>query len=192
VFLADERLTTRKLAGLLLGAAGAVAVIGPGLLAGLGTDVLAQGACLLATFSYALSSVWGRRFAARGLDPVVSAAGILTGSAALVTPFALALERPWTLPAPSAQAVGAILGLALLSTALAYVLFWRIMARAGTNVMLVTFLIPVSAILLGTVFLDERLTPGDFLGMGLIAAGFAVIDGRVLRAGALGRILRRA
>jgi drug/metabolite transporter (DMT)-like permease len=179
--LADERLTRTKLVGVLLGAAGATLVIGPGVLAGLGSDVVAQGACLAAAISYAFSSVWGRRFRAMGLQPIPTAAGAVTTSAAMLTPVALAVEQPWTHAVPSLDAMGGILGLALLSTTLAYMLFYRIMAAAGTNVMLVTFLIPVSAILLGAIFLGERLAGTDFIGMGLIAFGLAVIDGRLLR-----------
>jgi drug/metabolite transporter (DMT)-like permease len=116
-----------------------------------------------------------------GVHPVVTAAGQVSASAVMLLPLALAVDHPWRLPAPGESAVAAVLGLALLSTALAYIIFFRVLASAGaTNIMLVTFLIPVSAILLGSLFLGEQLAARQFLGMGLIGAGLAAIDGRLL------------
>ena len=110
---------------------------------------------------------------------MVPAAGMLCASSVLVLPVALVLERPWSL-APGLEVVAAVVGLALASTALAYYLYFRILTAAGsTNLMLVTFLIPVSAILLGTLVLGERLAWTAFAGMGLIFAGLAAVDGRV-------------
>jgi len=97
-------------------------------------------------------------------------------------PAVLLVDRPWRLAAPGAAIWGALAGMALLSTALAYILYFRILARAGaTNVLLVTFLIPVTALLLGVLVLGERLEPGEIAGMLLIFAGLALIDGRLLR-----------
>jgi drug/metabolite transporter (DMT)-like permease len=112
---------------------------------------------------------------------VVTATGQVSASAAMLLPLALAVDHPWRLPVPGASAVAAVLGLAILSTALAYIIFFRVLASAGaTNIMLVTFLIPVSAILLGSLFLGEQLSWRQFLGMGLIGAGLAAIEGRLL------------
>jgi drug/metabolite transporter (DMT)-like permease len=114
-----------------------------------------------------------------GLAPMATATGQVTASSILLLPAMLFVDRPWQLPAPGVEAIGAVLGLALLSTALAYVLFFRILATVGaTNVLLVTFLIPVSAILLGIAFLGESLQPRHLAGMALIGAGLAAIDGR--------------
>ena len=115
--------------------------------------------------------------------PVQAAAGQVTASTVLILPIMLIVEQPWTLSAtPSATVWAALAGLALLSTALAYVLYFRILAVAGaTNLLLVTFLIPVTAILLGAAFLGERLEPRHFAGMALIGVGLAVIDGRIAR-----------
>ena len=100
----------------------------------------------------------------------------------MMLPVLLVADRPWTLPLPSLSTFGAVAGLALLSTALAYVVYIRILAVAGaTNLLLVTFLIPVSALLLGISILGERLDPRHFGGMALIALGLAAIDGRPLR-----------
>jgi drug/metabolite transporter (DMT)-like permease len=90
------------------------------------------------------------------------------------------VDHPWTLAMPHAMTWGAVLGVGLLSTALAYVLYFCILAAAGaTNLLLVTFLIPVSAILLGALVLGEVLQPRHLLGMTLIGAGLAAIDGRL-------------
>lgn len=132
--------------------------------------------------SYALSGLWSRRFARQGIPPLVAAAGQLFCSTLLLAPLMLVVDRPWLLPIPSLQVTFAVLALALLSTALAYILFFRILALAGaTNLSLVTFLIPVSAILLGIVVLNESLNAAQIAGMLLIGMGLALIDGRLFR-----------
>jgi drug/metabolite transporter (DMT)-like permease len=181
VLTQDERMTGRRLAGVLVGFAGVVVMIGSAALDSLGVNVAAQAAVLVAACSYALSSVYGRRFKALGVAPLATAAGQITASSMILVPLALLVDRPWTLAFPSGATVTSILALALLSTAVAYLLFFRILASAGaTNVALVTFLIPVSAILFGTLLLHERLEPRHFAGMTLIGAGLALIDGRIL------------
>jgi drug/metabolite transporter (DMT)-like permease len=180
VLTADERLTKGRIAGVLLGLAGVVVLIGPQALAGLGADVMAQLAILGAALSYAFASIFGRRFKRMGVPPLATAAGQVTASSLLLLPVALVAERPWTLAMPGPPVWAAVVGLALLSTALAYVLFFRILASAGAvNLMLVTFLIPVSAVVLGSAFLGEALAPADFLGMALIGLGLMAIDGRL-------------
>jgi len=175
---ADEKMNAGRMAGVLLGLAGVAVLIGPEALSGLGTAGLAQIAVLGAAASYACASLYGRRF--RDLSPAIPAAGMLCGSTLLVLPMALVVDRPWTL-SPSVDTIASLAGLAVLSTALAYFLYFRILTLAGsTNLMLVTFLIPVSAILLGTVFLGERLDGSAIAGLGLIFAGLAAVDGRVL------------
>jgi drug/metabolite transporter (DMT)-like permease len=178
----DEKLTPGRAAGVALGFCGVAAMAGPAALAGLSGDLLPQLACLAATLSYAFSSIFGRRFKAMGIPPLSAAAGQLVMASLLLAPLAMIFDQPWTLPAPSGRAVAAIVGLALISTALAYVIFFRLLASAGsTNLMLVTFLIPVSAILLGVGLLGERLEPRHLVGMALIGAGLAAIDGRLWR-----------
>jgi drug/metabolite transporter (DMT)-like permease len=182
-FTQDEKMTANKLAGLLIGLAGVAIMIGPSAFEGLGRNFLAEVAVLVASIFYALSGVYGRRFRRMGVDPIAIAAGQLTGSTILLLPLALVFEHPLSLAMPSLAAWQAVLGLALISTALAYVIFFRILATAGaTNLLLVTFLIPVSAIFLGSMFLGEQLEPKHFFGMVCIAAGLACIDGRLLRA----------
>ena len=182
VLTADEKMTGSRLVGVLVGFLGVALMIGPSVLSDLGTNVLAQLAVLGGALSYSLAGIFGRRFRTMGLPPLLPAAGQVTASALLMLPVALVVDRPWTLDMPSAEAWAALLGLALLATALAYVIFFRILATAGaTNLMLVTFLIPVSAILLGALVLGEVLAPKHFAGMALIAVGLAAIDGRILK-----------
>jgi drug/metabolite transporter (DMT)-like permease len=176
---ADEKLNAGRVAGLLFGLAGVVVMIGPDALHALGRNVVAQLACLAAAVSYAFAGVYGRRF--RGEPSLRVATGQLAASTVLLTPIVLLIDRPWTAPTPSITTLGALLSLALLSTALAYVIFFRILARAGaTAISLVTFLIPISAILLGTLILGEQLAARHFVGMIAIALGLAAIDGRPL------------
>jgi drug/metabolite transporter (DMT)-like permease len=182
VFTSDERLTAPRSAGVLVGFAGAATVIGPDALAEIGTTVLAQLACLAAALSYACAGVFGRRFKRMGAAPLGTAAGQVCASSLLLLPLVLSVDRPWTLPVPHATTWGAIAGLGLLSTALAYWLYFRLLATAGaTNLLLVTFLIPVSASLLGALLLGEALLARHLLGMALIGAGLALIDGRPLQ-----------
>jgi drug/metabolite transporter (DMT)-like permease len=176
----DEPATPAKLVGVALGLTGVALMIGLDLIAGLSTHWLPEIAVLAAALSYAFAGVFGRRF--RGKPPLVVAAGQLTGSSLLIMPLALSIDRPWSLAMPSSGAWAAIGALALLSTALAYVIFFRILARAGaTNLLLVTFLIPVSALLLGVTFLSETMGAHQLLGMLMIGLGLAVIDGRLPR-----------
>jgi drug/metabolite transporter (DMT)-like permease len=155
-------------------------MVGPAALQGFGTDLLAQLACLAAALSYAFAGVYGRRFRAFGLAPLQTAFGQVAASSLLLVPIALLVDRPWTLPAPGVTTSAAVVALAVVSTALAYGLYFRILARAGaTNVLLVTFLVPVSAILLGALVLGERLQARHFAGMALIGVGLAAIDGRL-------------
>ncbi|MDH3230045.1 MAG: DMT family transporter [Alphaproteobacteria bacterium] len=178
----DEQLTGGRLAGVVIGFAGVVAMLGPEALAGLGDDLLAQIACLAAALSYAFAGVFGRRFARLGVRPAQTAAGQVTASSLLLLPLVLLVDRPWTLAMPGPGAWAAVVALALLSTALAYILYFRILSTSGaTNLLLVTLLIPVTAILLGVFILGERLEAVHLAGMALIALGLAVLDGRPAR-----------
>ncbi len=184
----DEPMTGSRLLGVLVGFVGVVAMIGPELLDGIGTNALAQLAVLAAALSYAISGVLGRRFKRLGVPPLLSATGQVSASAVMLAPIALIVDQPWRLPMPGPETWAAVIGLAGLSTALAYILYFRILATAGaTNLLLVTFLVPVSAILLGAAFLAERLDPEHILGMAMIGVGLAAIDGRLAK-----RLARRS
>ncbi|MDO9414589.1 DMT family transporter [Pararhizobium sp.] len=189
----DEKLSVSKIAGCLLGLAGTIVLIGPsafpGPLAGSASlNTVPLWALLLpvlAAVSYGFAATYGKRF--KGLAAEVTTTGQLTASSVLMLPVVLLMDKPWTLPMPPIGVLAAIAALALVSTAFAYILFFRIMTKAGaTNVSLVTLLVPPSAILLGVLFLGERLEAADMAGMALIAAGLLVLDGRLV-----GRVLKR-
>ena len=176
---ADERMTAARGVGVLAGLAGVAVLVGPGALAGIGAGFLGQAAILAAALSYACAGLYGRRLTA--LPAPVAAAGMVSASAAMALPIALATGAPFAFE-PDPATIGAIAGLSLLSTALAYLIYFRVLAAAGaTNLLLVTFLIPVSALALGVAVLGERPTLGAFAGMALIFVGLAAVDGRLLR-----------
>ena len=182
LFTRDERMTPAKVAGVLLGFGGVAVLIGADLLGEIGNQVWAQIACLVATLCYALAGVYGRRFPAMGIPPVAVATGQLTAASVIMLPLVLLFEPVWQTAVPGAGAWAAMVALALICTSLAYILYFQLLASAGaTNSLLVTFLIPISAILLGALFLGEVLEPRHFAGMALIGAGLAAIDGRLLR-----------
>ena len=177
----DERLTRNKVMGVLLGFAGVVCLIGPSALGGLNSSVLGILACLLATICYAFSALLGRRLQVLVPDPYVSAASMLTASSLIMLPFVLALHPVSNFTMPNSTTLLAIFGSAALATALAYVIFYQILQSAGaSNLMLVTFLIPISALLMGILFLGESLTLSGLGGMALIGLGLAATDGRAL------------
>jgi len=179
----DERLTWPRVIGVIAGLIGVAIMVGSDALAGIGGELLAQLAILGAAVSYAVAGVYGRRFRRFGTTPTQTAAGQLAGSTLLLLPVALAWDQPWELPLPSMTIWLAVVSLALFSTALAYIIYFRVLANAGaTNLMLVTFLVPISAGLLGVLILGEHLTGGQLIGMLLIGIGLAAIDGRPLTA----------
>ncbi len=175
----DERISKAKALGLGFGFAGVVVMMAGAEFSGAG---LAKIACLAAAVSYALAGVWGRRFRRLGVAPLATAFGQVMASTIMLAPVWLWVDAPWHLGWPGAEVAGAVVGIAGLSTALAYLIYFRLLASAGaTNLLLVTFLIPVSATALGWVFLGEHLRPQHLAGFGLIAAGLVAIDGRVGR-----------
>ena len=179
LLLPDERLTPRRALGVALGFLGVVTAIGPGQLVTLDLRALAQLAVVAGTLSYALASVWGK-VALRGLAPEVAAAGMLTASSLVAIPAALAIDGPVRPTAPATWA--AVAYYAVAATALAYLLYFRVLAMAGSgNAMLVTLLIAPVSIVLGALVLGEGLAPRTYAGFALLALGLAVIDGRVLR-----------
>jgi len=169
--LVDERITKGKLVGVIIGLIGTVVLIGPDVrVEGFNSDsVLGQLAVMSAALSYAFAGVWARRFKEMGITPLVIAAGQLIVDAPLATLTGAGIKI-WQ----------AMLGLAVFSTALAYLLYFRLIASAGaTNAALVTFLVPISATLLGVRYLDDPFTGIQAAGMALIGAGLLIMDGRV-------------
>jgi len=182
LFTRDERLTPRKMAGVLLGFAGIATMIGPSLLSSIGSHALAQLACVTAALLYAVAAVWARRYKAMGVSPMSVTTGQLTAGALLMLPVAMVVDRPWMESFPPLSAIAAIAALAVVCSSFAYVLYFKLIDSAGaTNALLVTLLVPPVAILLGGLFLSETLAVQDFLGLGLIAIGLAAIDGRAFR-----------
>ncbi|MAS42208.1 MAG: EamA family transporter [Rhodobacteraceae bacterium] len=178
--LPDERMTPRRAVGIGLGVAGVAAITGPEALGGLDPRSLGQLAVLAGTLSYAFASVWGR-LRLSGASPLVNAAGMTTMAFATMIPLTLWVEGPPPI-ALSPEAWGAALYFGVLGTGVAYLLYYALMREAGAaNTMLVTLAIPPVAILAGWAALGERLSPGAYLGLGLIALGLAVMDGRALR-----------
>ena len=174
----DEKLTMPKVIGCLFGLAGTAVLIGPSALSGLGAPVWAQLAIVGAAVSYGFAVTYGKRF--NDLPPAVTATGQLTASSLIMLPLICLLDRPWTLPLPPFEVSMAILMLAVVSTAFAYILFFTIVSRAGaTNTSLVTLLVPVAAILLGVAFLGETFDIQMLLGLALIGLGLLTIDGRL-------------
>lgn len=178
-FVAGEGWTANKLAGVLIGIAGVAILIGPA--AVVGTDrasIIAMFLCVAATLSFGFSGLWGRRLT--GFAAPVSACSQLTCSMLLLLPLAAGVDRFWTLPMPSSRVVLATVALGVLSTALAYVLFFRILGRAGPlNVMLVTLLVPFTSITLGVLLLGETLLTHQIIGAIVIGISLLVIDGRL-------------
>jgi drug/metabolite transporter (DMT)-like permease len=178
--IAEERMTVAKVIGIGLGIAGVAVLAGPTAMHGLTQAVEGQIAVLLAAISYAFAGVWGRKRLS-GIASMPAATGMLLASSVIMVPLALFWEGAPELP-PSMEVWGALVGIGLLSTSLAYLLYFKILAVAGaSNLLLVTMLVPVSAMLLGVFVLGEEIRLDAIAGMGLIAMGLAVINGRLLR-----------
>jgi drug/metabolite transporter (DMT)-like permease len=175
----EERLTAYRIIGVLLG------VVGVAVLRGFdgpldGSQTLGIALCLAGAFSYGFAALWGRKFLA-DVPPVKSATCQLMCSTLIMTVVVSVVDRPWTLAVPSQETVWALVALAVFGTAAAYIVFFQILVRAGaSNVMLVTLLIPVTALVLGNVFLGESIQSKEIIGALIIGAGLLFIDGRVI------------
>lgn len=179
--LTDERFELGKIAGTILGISGVAVLLGGSFFTKDGVETMGVLACLGATASFGFANVFGRRFRKLSLSTIQVAYGQLTATTLLVLPAILLIDTPWMLPMPSISVIASIAALAAFSTALAYVVFFHLLATSGAvNVALVTILIPLSAITLGSVFLGETLETRHYQGMILLALGLLVIDGRVL------------
>ncbi|WP_259986784.1 DMT family transporter [Sulfitobacter sp. S190] len=179
VLLADERLSGRKALGVLLGFAGVATAIGLRNLLSFDVTSLAQIAVLAGTLSYAFAGVWARHYLS-GLTPQVAAAGMLTASSVVMVPLAMAVEGPPDTDL-ALRTIGAVAYYSLVATAAAYLIYYRVLALAGSgNLLLVTLLIAPVAIVLGAVVLGESLAPQAYGGFALLALGLIVIDGRLI------------
>jgi len=179
-----ERMTGARAAAVALGFLGVIVLVSEGAFAASASATRfarlpSELACLCAALSYAGVGFYSRRFS--GIAPIEVATGQITGAALVMAPLSLGVDHPWTLSAPSPSVWAALAGIALISTAAAYMLFFRILNRVGVgNLLLVTFLVPISALALGAVALRERVAPTAFAGMALIGLSLVAIDGRPL------------
>lgn len=179
---ADERLTPQRLLGVAFGFSGVAVMIGSEALGGVSGTLWGQLALIGTAVCYAFSGIFGRRFRTMGVGAIQTATGQITAATIWLLPVALIVDRPWELPMPAGTTIIALIALALVSTAFAYIIYFELLKRAGaTNLLLVTLLVPVGAILLGTAFLGDVLEPSQLIGMGLIALGLIAIDGRLFR-----------
>lgn len=179
LFPDGEKLTAHRLAGVIVGILGVAILVGPEALIGNTSSLLGMMLLLGASAFYGMAAQWGRRF--KDTPPLVTSATLLTCSTIVMLPLALIIDQPWQLPAPSASATAAVVALAVLSTAFAYIVYFRIMAVSGPiNTTLVALLIPVSAIAFGTVFLNEVLLPRHIAGALVIGLALVILDGRVV------------
>lgn len=176
----EEKLILRRVFGVITGLVGVVILRGGGLdlASGQGLGITL---CLMAALSYGISALIARRALSKQ-PPLATATFQLMASSLMMAVVAGVFERPWQLPMPGAATWLAVLGLAALSTALAYIVFFQILRRSGaTNVMLVTLLVPVTAILLGSFVLGEQISPREIAGALVIGSALLLIDGRVLK-----------
>lgn len=181
-FTQDEKLSTNKIMAVLLGLIGVAIMIGGEAIKALGVNIIAQIAVLAAACCYACAGVYGRRFRGMKFSPLSIAAGQTLTASFVLLPMLFIIDQPWTLPVPSFNVTMAVLYLALPATALTYILYFRLLATAGAvNLLLVTFLVPISAIFLGIFFLDEVLKTKHIIGMALIGFGLAILDGRPIK-----------
>ena len=180
LLLKDEPLTRNKIVGAALGLAGVAFIMGPSALRSFNPSNLAQLAILGATLSYAFAGVWGKTTLS-GQPPLMNALGMVAGSSFLMIPIVLLTDGVPSFDL-SKTVWSALLGLSILSTVLAYILYFAILRRAGAaNLLLVTLLIPPFAVSLGVVFLGERMGVEAWIGFIVIAVGFAVTDGRLFQ-----------
>ncbi|MDB2476318.1 DMT family transporter [Paracoccaceae bacterium] len=181
-FLTDERFSILRVLGVIVGFSGVILMVGPEALGGLGADFWAQLCVLGAALSYGFASVFGRRFRELKVDPVMVATGQVTMSSLVLWPIALWIDGPQDILGLSFNAAVSMFGLAVLCTSFAYIVYFLILERAGaTNISLVTFLVPISAIILGALVLGESIFIKEIIGMTLIGLGLAIIDGRLFQ-----------
>ncbi len=179
IFTQDEHLTLTKVVGVLLGFAGMIALVGPTLVAGTQATTWGLVAATGAAASNAVAIVYARKHL-RGLPPLVAPTAQLLLATLYLVPLALLIERPYTLPLPPWTAVGALVGLAVLSTALAFVIYYRVMERAtATYMSMVTYMIPMVGLALGMLVLHERPGWNAFLGFALIILGIMKVNGLI-------------
>lgn len=181
----EEALQPRRVVGVITGLIGVVILRGNAVGSGTGQSIGIL-LCLAGAFSYGLAALVARRLPSTA-KPLGTATFQMLASALMMLPVAAWFDRPWQLPMPGALTWLSIMGLAVLSTALAYIVFFQILRRSGaTNVMLVTLLIPLTAVLLGYLVLGEPISVREIVGAAVIGSALLIIDGRLF--GLAGRV----
>ncbi len=180
IFFADERLTARKMIGVVVAFIGVSITIGWDALQNLDIRSLAQLSLLAASLSYGFATSWGRH-ALRGLHPIMAATGMLTGASLVMIPLAFYIDGPPRFDLMPST-ISAMLFLAITATSVAYLLYYRALNLAGSgNLSLVTLMVPPTAVFWGAVILDESLPATAYLGFAVIALGMIIHDGRAIR-----------
>ncbi len=178
----DEPFTSNRVVGVILGIVGVAVMFGTSAFQGIGINFWAELACLGAAVCFGFSGVYGRRLSQLGITPLPASTGQLIISSGIMLVLAFGFDQPWTLSWPAPHIVWAVIGLAVLSTALAYIFYYRLLRQVGsTNTVLVTVLLPVFAVFYGAVLLHERLEPRHYIGFAIVVIGLAATDGRIFR-----------
>ena len=178
-----ETVSMRKLFGVLAGMVGICLIVGVQALTGLGERFAAELATVIATICYAVGAIFSRGF--KGLDPMAPAAGSLLCGAAILVPISLVVDRPWTL-APSTNSMLALLALAAFSTALAFVIYFRLIMTLGSvGTTAQAYLRVPIGVALSVAFLGETLTPTAWIGLGCVVIGVAAMTIPARRAAGL-------
>lgn len=167
-----EVMTGRKLIGAAVGLSGVFLIVGMQAMNGLGKELWAQLAVVAAALSYGWAAIFSRNF--KGMDPVMPAAGSLLCGAVLLAPLSLAFERPWTL-SPSASSIAALIALSVLSTALAFFLYFRLLGTLGVGATAQAYLRVPIGVAIGVIFLGETVTGAAAAGLVLVLAGVAAM-----------------
>lgn len=179
LILPNEPLSWRRLAGIVIGIAGVAVLIGA---AEAASSLSAKVMLLAAASCYAIANVVTRLYFSNIYPPFVVASAQMSASLVLATALALAIEQPWTLPTPAIGTIGLVMVMGVLGSAFASLCHFTVLKRAGpTNALLVTIILPMTPIVLGTLFLGDHFTLRDGIGAAIIAASLIVIDGRLLR-----------
>jgi drug/metabolite transporter (DMT)-like permease len=175
----DEHMTKNRIVGVLLGIVGVSMLVGPEALYGLSANALGQFAILAAAISYACGGIYVRQL--NDIPAIVAVAGTLIAASIMTLPLVLLFEYPLR-TSMQLSTIGALLGLSVFGTAFAYILYIHIIRTVGvTNTLLVTFLVPITALMAGVFILGESLSQHAIVGMLIVFAGLIAVDGRLVR-----------
>jgi drug/metabolite transporter (DMT)-like permease len=179
LFTSDDRLTPTKIVGTLVGFGGLLILIGPSLVSGVQATTLGLLAVTVAAACYGVAMIYSSRHL-RGLPPMVAPTTQLLLATLFLLPLSLVIERPFYLAVPSWSALGSLLALSVLGTALAFVIYYRLLERVrATYLSMSTYLVPVFGVILGVLVLNEQLGWNSYVGCTLILAGVMIVNGLI-------------